>query len=48
MSYVNKYPKAMHAGCCKVDHPSNDILKEGYKGESLLLCDYCDGEFCYG
>jgi hypothetical protein len=48
MSYVNKYPKAMHAGCCEIDHPSNDILKEGWEGESLLLCDYCDGEFCYG
>ena len=48
MSYVNKYPKAMHAGCCEIDHPSNDILKEGWEGETLLLCDYCDGEFCYG
>ena len=48
MSYVNKYPKAMHAGCCEINHPSNDILKEGWEGESLLLCNYCDGEFCYG
>ena len=38
MSYVNKYPKAMHAGCCEINHPSNDILKEGWEGESLLNC----------
>ena len=39
MSYVNKYPKAMSAGCCEIDHPSNDILKKGWEGESLLFCD---------
>ena len=38
MGYVNKYPKALSAGCCDIDHPSNDILKEGWKGESLLNC----------
>tara|TARA_Y100001973_G_C5134886_1_gene299768 strand:+ start:552 stop:812 length:261 start_codon:yes stop_codon:yes gene_type:complete len=48
MKWVNKYPKALSAGCCDIDHPSNDILKEGWEGESLLLCGYCDGEFCYG
>ena len=48
MSYVNKYPQALSAGCCDYNHKSNDILKEGWEGESLLLCDYCDGEFCYG
>jgi hypothetical protein len=38
MPYVNKY-KGINAGCCEIDHPSNDILKEGWKGESLLFCD---------
>ena len=38
MPYVNKY-KGINAGCCDIDHPSNDILKEGWKGESLLFCD---------
>ena len=38
MGYVNKYPKALSAGCCDIDHPSNDILKEGWEGESLLNC----------
>ena len=38
MPYVNKY-KGINAGCCDIDHPSNDILKEGWKGESLLICD---------
>ena len=48
MRWVNKYPKALSAGCCDYNHKSNDILKEGWEGESLLLCNYCDGEFCYG
>ena len=39
MRYVNKYPDALNAGCCDIDHPSNDILKEGWRGESLLFCD---------
>ena len=38
MPYVNKY-EGISAGCCDIDHPSNDILKQGYKGESLLFCD---------
>jgi len=38
MVWVNKYPTALHAGCCEVNHASNDILKEGWKGESLLNC----------
>ena len=39
MKYVNEYPGKLHAGCCDIDHPSNDLLKEGWKGESLLFCD---------
>ena len=39
MPYVNKYPASLSAGCCDIDHKSNDILKEGWKGESLLFCD---------
>ena len=38
MPYVNKY-KVINAGCCDIDHPSNDIMKEGWKGETLLICD---------
>lgn len=38
MPYVNKY-KGINAGCCDIDHPSNDLLKEGWKGETLLICD---------
>ena len=38
MPYVNKY-KGINAGCCDIDHPSNDILKEGWKGETLFICD---------
>ena len=38
MVWVNKYPTALSAGCCEIDHPSNDLLKEGWKGESLLNC----------
>lgn len=39
MKYVEKYPEYMSAGCCEIDHPSNDDLKKGWKGESLLFCD---------
>ena len=39
MPYVNQYPDSMSAGCCDINHHSNDLLKEGYKGESLLICD---------
>jgi hypothetical protein len=38
MKWVNKYPNSLSAGCCDIDHPSNDILKEGWEGESLLNC----------
>ena len=38
MPYVNKY-KGINAGCCDIDHPSNDILKKGWKGETLLFCN---------
>ena len=38
MKYVNKY-KGINAGCCDIDHPSNDIAKAGWKGETLLICD---------
>lgn len=38
MPYVNKY-KGINAGCCDIDHPSNDILKEGWRGETLLFCN---------
>ena len=38
MPYVNKY-EGLNAGCCEINHPSNDILKQGYKGETLLFCD---------
>ena len=39
MVYVDQYPGKLHAGCCNIDHPSNDLLKEGWKGETLLFCD---------
>ncbi len=39
MSYVEKYPKALNAGCCHYDHPSNAALKEKYLGDPLLICD---------
>ena len=39
MPYVEQLPGKLHAGCCDIDHKSNDILKEGWKGESLLFCD---------
>ena len=38
MVWVHEYPTALNAGCCEINHPSNDILKEGWKGESLLNC----------
>ena len=38
MPYVNKY-EGLNAGCCDINHPSNDIMKEGWKGETLLICD---------
>ena len=38
MPYVNQY-EGLNAGCCDIDHKSNDILKAGWKGESLLICD---------
>tara|TARA_S200000501_G_C20402731_1_gene559955 strand:- start:153 stop:410 length:258 start_codon:yes stop_codon:yes gene_type:complete len=38
MPYVNKY-EGLNAGCCDINHPSNDLLKEGWKGETLLFCD---------
>tara|TARA_R100001443_G_C3244023_1_gene151497 strand:+ start:257 stop:505 length:249 start_codon:yes stop_codon:yes gene_type:complete len=39
MRYVNQYPDYLSAGCCEFNHPSNDLLKEGWKGESLLRCN---------
>ena len=36
--YVNKY-EGLNAGCCDINHPSNDISKAGWKGETLLICD---------
>ena len=38
MVWVHEYPTALNAGCCEINHPSNNILKEGWKGESLLNC----------
>ena len=38
MRYVNQYPDALSAGCCDYNHPSNDILKEEYLGDPLLIC----------
>ena len=38
MGYVNKYPKAMSAGCCDFNHKSNDNLKEEYLGDPMLIC----------
>ena len=38
MPYVNKY-EGLNAGCCDINHPSNDLLKAGWKGESLLFCN---------
>ena len=39
MRYVNQYPDYLSEGCCDYNHPSNDLLKEGWKGESLLRCN---------
>ena len=33
------HPASLSAGCCDINHPSNDIMKEGWKGETLLICD---------
>ena len=38
MKWVNKF-KGINAGCCEINHPSNDIAKAGWKGETLLICD---------
>ena len=38
MVWVVKYPDIISAGCCDIHHPSNDRLKEGWKGETLLIC----------
>ncbi len=38
MKWVNKF-KGLNAGCCQINHPSNDIAKAGWKGETLLFCD---------
>ncbi len=39
MKHVELLPKYLSAGCCDVDHPTNDIMKQGWKGETLLICD---------
>jgi hypothetical protein len=39
MRYVNQYPDVLSAGCCDYNHPSNDILKEEYLGDPMLICD---------
>ena len=40
MAIANKnFTPELNAGCCEPDHPSNDILKQGWKGETLLFCD---------
>ena len=44
MRYVNQYPGSLSAGCCDINHPSNDVLKEEYLGEPML---YCDGQYIY-
>ena len=38
MVWVEKYPNQLSIGCCDINHPSNDIMKEGWKGQSLLIC----------
>lgn len=38
MKWVNKYPKALSAGCCDYNHKSNDNLKEEYLGDPMLIC----------
>ena len=38
MKWVNKYPKALRAGCCDYNHKSNDNLKEEYLGDPMLIC----------
>jgi len=44
MQWVNQYPENLGAGCCEINHPSNDILKEEYLGEPLL---FCGGQYIY-
>ena len=44
MRYVNQYPNGLSAGCCEIDHPSNNKLKEEYLGEPML---YCNGQYIY-
>lgn len=39
MKHVELLPKYLSAGCCDVDHSTNDIMKQGWKGETLLICD---------
>lgn len=38
MVWVEKYPNQLSIGCCDINHPSNDIMKEGWKGQTLLVC----------
>lgn len=38
MVWVEKYPNQLSIGCCDINHPSNNIMKEGWKGQSLLIC----------
>ena len=44
MKWVNQYPNGLSAGCCDINHSSNNILKEEYLGEPLL---FCDGQYIY-
>ena len=44
MQWVHQYPGSFSAGCCEINHPSNDILKEEYLGESML---FCNGQYIY-
>ena len=37
--WVEQYPIQLSAGCCNIKHYSNKKLIEGYKGESLLICN---------
>ena len=37
--YQEKYNGTLSAGCCEINHPSNNELKKGYEGESLLFCN---------
>ena len=44
MQWVHQYPGSFSAGCCEINHPSNDILKKEYLGESML---FCNGQYIY-